>query len=606
MPRCLLPTLFAALFAAPSADAATRYVSPSGSDSASCTSGAPCRSLNRGYQVARPGDVVQVAGGSYSGQRIVASSKGAPRVTIRPAPGARPVLADLEVAASHLNVLGPFETRALETANTRGRYVTDVLVQDIDVNGRGTSVTPAWIAAVNGVIWRRVDVHNADDANALLFIDGSYPDSGSVKNVTIEDSSFHDVTVPSGSSTHSQCIYVAGTQGMTIRRSHFYNCAIFDIFQSGDVDTTTDMLIENNVLEAPRLQGGGCCAYFTVRFAWGVPERVTLRNNSSEHQMDFRLGAVNSKVVGNTIQSGMDCADGVRFSHNVVTKTRPCSPTDRRVGSIGYRDPDHHDFRLVSGSPAIDAGDAADHPATDIDGLGRRGAPDAGAYEFNGIRRGGSGGNPRPRTRGRNRGLVGAWSFNEARGRRAIDHSGRGNGGRIFGAGRIAGRFGGALRFDGINDLVAVPDSASLDFKHAMTLEAWMRSTAGAGRWRPVIVKQRRTGAAYGLFTAGKKGRASARLRTTRVKKVAGRPARARGGWRHLASTWNGKVLRLYVDGRLVAAKRHGRRAAKSAGRLLIGGSRGASFKGAIDEVRVYRRALTTAEIRADRRRPIG
>jgi hypothetical protein len=603
MPRALLPTvtLLAALFAATPALAATRYVSPSGSDGSACTASSPCRSLNRGYQVARPGDVVQVAGGSYGGQRIVHSSKGGPRVTIQPAPGARPVLADLEIAASHLNVIGPFQTRAMETANTRGPHVTDVLVQNIDVNGQGTSETPAWIAAVNGVTWRRVEVHNAHDANALLFIDGSYPSNGSVKNLTIEDSSFHDVTVPSGSSTHSQCIYVAGTQGMTVRRSHFYNCAIFDIFQSGDVDTTTDMLIENNVFEAPRLQGGDCCAYFTVRFAWGVPQRVVLRNNSSEHQMDFRLGAVASKVVGNTIQSGIDCADGVRFSHNVVTKTSPCSPTDRRVGSIGYRDPARHDFELKSGSPAIDAGDPADHPPTDIEGLGRRGRPDAGAYEYNGIRHGGGG----PSRPSRNAGLVGAWSFNEASGAVAVDRSGRGNSGRILGAQRVAGRFGRALRFDGSRDVVAVRDSASLDFKRGMTLEAWVKPTGGPRRWRPVIVKQRRSGAAYGLFTAGRKGRTSARLRTTRVGKLSGRPGRSGGAWKHLAATWNGKVMRLYVNGRPVGKKRLSKRAAKSAGRLLIGGSRGGSFKGLIDEVRIYRRALKPARIRADRRTPI-
>ena len=124
MPRALLPTvtLLAALFAATPALAATRYVSPSGSDGSACTASSPCRSLNRGYQVARPGDVVQVAGGSYGGQRIVHSSKGGPRVTIQPAPGARPVLADLEIAASHLNVIGPFQTRAMETANTRGPH----------------------------------------------------------------------------------------------------------------------------------------------------------------------------------------------------------------------------------------------------------------------------------------------------------------------------------------------------------------------------------------------------------------------------------------------------------------------------------------------------
>jgi hypothetical protein len=138
-----------------------------------------------------------------------------------------------------------------------------------------------------------------------------------------------------------------------------------------------------------------------------------------------------------------------------------------------------------------------------------------------------------------------------------------------------------------------------------MTLEAWVKPTGGPRGWRPVIVKQRRSGAAYGLFTAGAGGRASTRLRTTRVKKVAGRPAHGGGGWKHLASTWNGKVLRLYVNGRLVAKKPLSKRAAPSAGRLLIGGSRGGSFKGLIDEVRIYRRALKPAQVRADRLKPI-
>ena len=40
------------------------------------------------------------------------------------------------------------------------------------------------------------------------------------------------------------------------------------------------------------------------------------------------------------------------------------------------------------------------------------------------------------------------------------------------------GRFGGAITFDGVNDLVTVPDANSLDLTTAMTLEAWVRPTA--------------------------------------------------------------------------------------------------------------------------------
>ena len=55
-------------------------------------------------------------------------------------------------------------------------------------------------------------------------------------------------------------------------------------------------------------------------------------------------------------------------------------------------------------------------------------------------------------------GLVGGWGFDEASGPAATDASGRGNTGTISGATRTtAGKFGSALTFDGVNDLVTVP-----------------------------------------------------------------------------------------------------------------------------------------------------
>jgi hypothetical protein len=136
-----------------------------------------------------------------------------------------------------------------------------------------------------------------------------------------------------------------------------------------------------------------------------------------------------------------------------------------------------------------------------------------------------------------------------------------------------------------------------------MMLEAWVRSSSRGRRWRPVVVKRRKSGPAYGLYLSGHKGRAAVRLRTRRIWPLAGEPRRARHGWHHVASTWNGRVLRLYVDGRLVDKARVTRRAAKSSGALQIGGG---GFKGAIDNVRVYRRALFGPELRAARRTPVG
>ena len=53
-----------------SASSANLYLSPSGSDSNPCSRTAPCLSLNRAYRVAEPGDVVDVADGTYGNQTI--------------------------------------------------------------------------------------------------------------------------------------------------------------------------------------------------------------------------------------------------------------------------------------------------------------------------------------------------------------------------------------------------------------------------------------------------------------------------------------------------------------------------------------------------------
>jgi hypothetical protein len=55
----------------PSPSPHTLYLAPSGSDAGTCAGAqAPCASFDRAYRVARPGDVVVLAGGSYPGQTI--------------------------------------------------------------------------------------------------------------------------------------------------------------------------------------------------------------------------------------------------------------------------------------------------------------------------------------------------------------------------------------------------------------------------------------------------------------------------------------------------------------------------------------------------------
>src|SRR6185436_14889938 len=87
-----------------------------------------------------------------------------------------------------------------------------------------------------------------------------------------------------------------------------------------------------------------------------------------------------------------------------------------------------------------------------------------------------------------------------------------------------------------------------------------------------------------------------------------GTAALALNAWSHLATTYDGSTLRLYVNGTQVASQAASGSLTVSTGALKIGGNAiwPEWFAGRIDEVRVYNRALTAAEIQADMNRPLG
>ena len=187
-------------------------------------------------------------------------------------------------------------------------------------------------------------------------------------------------------------------------------------------------------------------------------------------------------------------------------------------------------------------------------------------------------------------GLVGAWGFDERVGRQVLDSSGAGNPGTLSGATRTRGRFGGGLWFDGRNDWVTVAGDRSLDLSSGMTLAAWVRPLA---RGRTVVVKESVNRLSYGLYA-----RPSGHVFTFAEHALRGR-ALKRNRWSHLAMTWDGLIMRVYVNGAEVSRATLIGTAKTAAGPLRIGGNAiwPEFFKGTIDEVRVYGRALTTAEI---------
>ena len=206
--------------------------------------------------------------------------------------------------------------------------------------------------------------------------------------------------------------------------------------------------------------------------------------------------------------------------------------------------------------------------------------------------------------------LVGAWGFDETTGTTAVDASGRGNTGTLNGpAWNTAGKSGGALSFDGVNDWVTVADADVLDLTTGMTMEAWVRPTAIGSLWRTVMLKEQPGSLIYALYAGDGAGRAATDVFTTADRGVSGTTATPLNAWTHLAATYDGATQRLYVNGVQAATRAVTGSIRASTGALRIGGNsiwNDEWFAGLIDEVRLYNRALTAAEIQADMTKPVS
>jgi hypothetical protein len=371
-------------------------LTPDGSDSGSCTRAAPCRSLGRAYRVAQPGQVVELAAGTYPGQTIAfdqAKQDVSANVVFRPAAGARVAISgELRIAARHLELQNMTVEDWYAGVNDAGlpesRQAGHLIFRDLAT--QGFYISGASNVSVIGGSLGPVEDAGAGAAQVKSCYQCPYP----VTNILIDRVDFHDVVrtqAGEDAGIHTECLHFwGGVANVVVRNSRFSNCAIMDMFvedDHGPAGDVHDLTVENNFFDAPGSRGGGPSrGSYSLYIAGhgGSLHDVHVRFNSflSTAIVDtFTSDSSNIELVGNAgTRPSWQCYRGVTFSYNVWDGAR-CSDTDRRAG-LAFVEPGSVDLHLQRSSGALAAvPPEVPGPAVDIDGQPRplRARRDAGA-----------------------------------------------------------------------------------------------------------------------------------------------------------------------------------------------------------------------------------
>jgi hypothetical protein len=201
-------------------------------------------------------------------------------------------------------------------------------------------------------------------------------------------------------------------------------------------------------------------------------------------------------------------------------------------------------------------------------------------------------------------GCVSYWKFDMGSGNVIKDFIGE-NSGIINGATWISGKVKNALNFDGVDDYVEIPYNPILDISEAITIMVWVKWTGFGGK--PSIINKRSTDNSplYYNFVISDET-ALGRLRWSffaggHYRNIDYQWAPNIGQWYFIAVTYNSKasVAKIFIDGNEVRSAEVSGTMATGEVPILIGRSAfdENTFNGAIDEVLIYKKALTANEI---------
>jgi len=199
--------------------------------------------------------------------------------------------------------------------------------------------------------------------------------------------------------------------------------------------------------------------------------------------------------------------------------------------------------------------------------------------------------------------LVGYWSFDDVQGTVVHDQSGSGNDGTVNGAPLVIdGPFGKALQLNGTSDYVDCGNAESLNITDKLTISAWVK-TVDAGE--PAAGQQ---GGQNHYISKHSTYQMKHRTNLLIFAIWDGGPYATRisidnsfnGEWHHVVGTYDGSVLKTYVDGKLEGEAAHVGDIDRNGLNVNIGknpNQNDQNFEGGIDEVMIYARDLTASHV---------
>ena len=215
-------------------------------------------------------------------------------------------------------------------------------------------------------------------------------------------------------------------------------------------------------------------------------------------------------------------------------------------------------------------------------------------------------------------GLVAHWKMDENTGTTTLaDASGLSNNATTVAGDPafVSGVEGNAMSLNGTSQYATVPDANSLDITNAITMTAWFRCDQTANTTQRILAKtimrQGTTitgidGYELSLSSAGKvfvRFNQQTNSDVYRLNSNASYPLNG-SAWMHVAATYDGAYIRIYINGILDATGANQIFTIASNNLPLVIGRQDdpsfyTYFKGALDEVRIYNRALSLSEIQA-------